>query len=250
MIDHPSHEQIPGLKALWKQAFGDSDRYIDTFFDRAFSCDRCLSLLRGSQVLGMVHWLPCSLGEQKLAYIYAFAVAESCRGQGLGRRLLNAAHRLLELEEYSGILLVPEEGLGELYRKFGYADACTFNEGISGTGSEPTALHKITAREYAALRPKYLPKNGVTQQGPFLPLLELDYRFYRGADFLLAARSEKDHLYIPELLGNAQAVPGILASLGHTWARFRTPGPKHTGAMFRPIGEDAEKPGYFAFALD
>ncbi len=250
MIDHPTPEQLPGLKGLWKQAFGDSDLYISAFFDRAFSRDRCLSLLRGGEVLGMIHWLPCGLGEQKLAYIYAFAVAESCRGQGLGRRLLNAAHRLLELEGYSGILLLPEEGLGELYRKFGYAEACTFNEGISGAGSEPTALHRITAQEYAALRPKYLPQNGVIQQGPFLPLLELDYQFYRGADFLFTARSEKDHLCIPELLGNAQAVPGILASLGHTWARFRTPGPKHPGAMYRPLIPDALKPGYFSFPLD
>ena len=33
---------IPALRRLWKQAFGDDDQLLDSFFSIAFSPDRCL----------------------------------------------------------------------------------------------------------------------------------------------------------------------------------------------------------------
>ena len=36
-IKHPTPELIPLLRTLWKQAFGDDDRFLDKFFSTAFS---------------------------------------------------------------------------------------------------------------------------------------------------------------------------------------------------------------------
>ncbi len=250
MIDQPSLSQIPGMKQLWKAVFGDDEAFISLFFEKAYNPDRCLCALDGSKVKGMVHWLPCTVQGKRYAYLYALAVAPECRCQGVARKLLNAAHHLLELEDWAGVILMPQQpDLEEMYQKFGYTPACTYNEGIASMGTDSAVMHRITAGEYAQLRGKYLPAEGATQEEPFLSLLEGDLKFYRGPDFLLAAREEPDHLFGLELLGNTLAAPGILASLGIPWGRFRTPGPKQRGAMWKLLAPDAPKPGYLAFDL-
>ena len=32
-IDHPDMTRIPALRQLWQEAFGDSDAFLDRFFD-------------------------------------------------------------------------------------------------------------------------------------------------------------------------------------------------------------------------
>ena len=46
-IDHPDLGQIPELRQLWKEAFGDSDAFLDAFFMVAFSqIDACVPAMR------------------------------------------------------------------------------------------------------------------------------------------------------------------------------------------------------------
>ena len=40
-IDHPVPEQYQQLVQLWKEAFGDTEEFIDGFFCTAFSPARC-----------------------------------------------------------------------------------------------------------------------------------------------------------------------------------------------------------------
>ena len=35
--DHPTDNEIPGLRQLWQEAFGDADAFLDSFFQTAFS---------------------------------------------------------------------------------------------------------------------------------------------------------------------------------------------------------------------
>ena len=49
-VDYPAAGQISGLRALWKEAFGDSDVFLDAFFAHGFSPSRCLQRwTRGSR---------------------------------------------------------------------------------------------------------------------------------------------------------------------------------------------------------
>ena len=48
-IDVPRKGQIPALRALWREAFGDSDAFLDTFFATGFSPDRCRCIVEGGE---------------------------------------------------------------------------------------------------------------------------------------------------------------------------------------------------------
>ena len=37
IIKPPSKEEIPQLRTLWQEAFGDSDAFLDIFFSNAFA---------------------------------------------------------------------------------------------------------------------------------------------------------------------------------------------------------------------
>ena len=88
------------------------------------------------------------------------------------------------------------------------------------------------------------------QEGEDLAFLETYAEFYAGLDFLLAAVREADKLLGLELLGNADAAPGILAALGMALGEFRTPGDTHPFAMFLALRPGAEAPGHFGLAFD
>ena len=53
-IDAPLRSQIPQLRTLWREAFGDSEEFIDGFCETALSADRCRCVTEGEQVVAAV----------------------------------------------------------------------------------------------------------------------------------------------------------------------------------------------------
>jgi len=250
-IEHPRDHRIPALRRLWKAVFEDDDAFLDLFFSAAFAPERFLCALEGDTVTGMLCWLPCSRGEDRFAYLYAVATHPEFRGRGICRALIRQAHKDMADQGYAGVLLRPqEEGLRVMYAKMGYEEGSTLTEGICSMGNLPAPVHLISRGEYFRLRGAYLPDNSVLQGTPFPELLDSYLRFYRGPDFLMAARAEKDHLFAAELLGNAARMPGILCALSMPYARFRTPGKTVRFTMFHPLKAETAPADYFAFALD
>jgi len=115
--------------------------------------------------------------------------------------------------------------------------------------TEKIDLQKIPTSEYAALRRVYLPTRGVIQEKENLSFLSQTASFYRGKDFLLAARTEKNEFFGIELLGNRLAAPKILFTLGYAHGSFRTPGESRPFAMYLPLS-DAPDPKHFGLAFD
>ena len=70
-IDRPSDTQV--LRRLWKQAFRDSDAFLDSFFSVGYSCDRCRQLSLDGQLAAALYWFDCSLAGKPVAYVYAVA---------------------------------------------------------------------------------------------------------------------------------------------------------------------------------
>ena len=79
--DYPQAEQLPALRQLWKQAFGDTDAFLDIFFSTAFSPERCRCVVTDGEVAAALYWFSCEADGQPLAYLYAVATAERFRGQ-------------------------------------------------------------------------------------------------------------------------------------------------------------------------
>ena len=238
---------ITKLKKLWKQAFGDTDAFIDAFFSVAYSPDRCRYLTEDGELAAMLYWFDCEFQGKKLAYLYAVATDEAYRGQGFCRRLMEKTHRHLAEKGYAGAILVPAEDLSGLYKKLGYR-TCSFVTNITCDSGDPVALRPITAEEYAALRRQYLPENGVIQEGAALALLAKTSRFYAGNGFVLTANTEDSTAYVHELLGSADPA-GITAALGAQKGTFRVPGEHTPFAMFLSL-DGTPAPGYFGLALD
>lgn len=251
-INHPTPDQLPILRQLWKTAFGDTDLFLDNFFQTAFSPLRCLCALSEGETAGVLYWFDVSVDNRKMAYLYAVATHPNHRGKGVCRGLMTAAHALLKAQGYAGALLVPQtDALREMYAGFGYRSCTTVSETFCAAGDSPVPLHQIDVAEYARLRREWLPECSVIQEGENLRFLGTQAQFYRGNDFLLAAQeTDEGTLFGTELLGNTAAAPGVLKALGFGQGTFRTPGDKKPFAMFLPLEKAGPVPAYFGFPFD
>lgn len=249
-IDYPSPSQIPQLRRLWKEAFGDEDEYLDAFFIRVFSPDRCRCVTVDGRVAAALYWLDCRCNDRPMAYLYAIATDKTHRKQGLCRAMMEDTHRLLKDLGYAGCLLVPgSRGLFHMYGTMGYQVSSPIREWTDKAGERSAVLRQIGTAEYAALRRRYLPENAVIQEGENLTFLEAQTRLYAGEDFLLCAAEKDGYLHCPEFLGNTDAAPSVLAALKTVGGTFRSPGQGRDFAMYHPLS-DAPTPDYFGLAFD
>lgn len=250
-IDFPVPSQYPQLMALWQEAFGDSEEFVDGFFCTGFSPARCRCITENGNVIAALYWFDVRYEKQHFAYIYAVAVKKTHRGKGIGTALMEDAHNHLCLRGYDGVLLMPQnDALREMYGKMGY-ETCTWMDDFScEAGGEPVQLRRIGRDEYAALRREFLPEGGALQEEENIAYLEMMAFFYAGDDFLLAAHKSGKHLYCPELLGNREAGPGIVAALGCTNGHFRSPGNTQPGTMLRKLVENVNPPKYLGLTFE
>ncbi len=249
--DRPSPELIPQLRALWKEAFGDTDAFLDLFFGTAYDPLCCRCTVSQGRVTAALYWLDFYLGEQRFAYIYAVATARDCRGQGLCAALMADTAVHLAGNGYHGALLVPQdEGLRAMYGRMGYRDMGPIDEFFCAAGETPVSAKKIAAPEYAALRQETAPAHSLRPGCKALSFLASVARFYAGDGFLAAVSRETAHLRILEYLGDREKLPGLIATLGATEATVRTPGSTVPFAMYLPLADNCGTPEYYPFAFD
>lgn len=250
-IDHPAAGELPGLRSLWKTAFGDTDEFLDRFYTTAYAPERCLCATEAGAVLSALYWLDCTCGGQKLAYIYAVATDPAHRGRGLCRRLMDRTRSILQRQGYAGALLVPvSEDLIRMYSSMGYVPCTCVSEFRCEAAASAEPARELDVPSYARLRRQLLPEGGVLQEGESLAFLAEQFRFFAGDRFLAAVTVEGDKLHCAELLGSPAAAPGLLAALGAREGFFRCPGTEKPFAMFQPLSAGCPKPAYFGFAFD
>lgn len=248
IIDHPDSHHIGALRSLWKQAFGDSDDYLDSFFAHAFSYERCRCLLIQGKPVAAVYLFDCQWNGNKCAYLYALAVEQAHQGQGFSRMLLTDTHAFLCRQGYAGAIMEPATpALGAYYRRLGYVPFGGRQE-ITVTAAPPTiSALSCGALSYARARAALLPKGGVVQEGATLALLQDQYRLLCGEDFAAVAIPEE--AFFPEFLGDIQKLPGLLAGLGMENARVRLPGTENQ-SLYLSLDGTAQTPAYFGLPLD
>lgn len=246
-IDHPHAGNIPGMKALWGEAFGDTDAQIELFFATSFCPERSLCITENGTVAAALYWMDCAYSHGKLAYIYAVATSKVHRGKGLCRMLTEKTHEVLKSQGYAGAVLVPaNEELFALYGKFGYEElSCMDTLRCAAGGS--TLLQKRTPEEFSAARQKYLPQGGVKQED--FAYLSGYASLYEGENFtLVCTETEGGKVLGMELLGDKTQASKIVAALGCTEGEFRIPGSGRF-AMFCAFAR-VPAPSYFGIAFD
>ena len=251
-IDKPNPSDIPALRGLWQDAFGDSDSFLDSFFTTAFDVNRARCVKLDGKIVAVLYWFDCSCNGARLAYVYAVTTAQAYRGRGVCSALMDGVHRHLASIGYAGVVLVPcSKELFRFYEKFGYSTCSCVSEFRCFASDEKAEIREVGADEYATLRRLFLPKNGVVQERENITFLQTYAKFYAGDGFVLVASKGKDVLHGAELLGDTTKAPSIVRALGCTEGRFRTVGKEKPFAMYRNLGDkQCNSPTYFGLAFD
>ncbi len=250
-IDYPKNN-IDDLKKLWNEAFGDGNDFLNMFFEKIYSPERCLVAYENKQTAAALYWFDTEFQGHKLAYIYAVATFKSFRGKGICQKLMADTHSLLKEKGYAGSVLVPgESSLFDFYGRMGYKAVCHINKFTVAASGEKINVKKTDKSEYTCLRKKYLPSNGIIQENESIDFLNELYGLYAGDDFVMAANVKDGVLHCAEFLGNDKLCPGITESLGCSTGNFRTPGDSIPFAMYLPFSSaNISVPGYFGLAFD
>lgn len=235
------------LKGLWKTVFGDTDVFIDTFFETAYRPDHCWYMEENGQLLSALYWLDCQWEGQKIAYIYAVATDPAHRGKGLASRLLEQTHRHLKSLGYAGAVLKPAQGLIPFYERLGYAVNSHITPVAAEAGILPVPVKQLSVAQYGAMRQRLLPENSISQEGAFLAFLDRVSLSYAYEENLICI--DPAEKVVLEYLGQLSVLPAILAALGISRAQLRIPGGNVPFTMYYPLN-CTKIPGYLGITLE
>lgn len=245
---YTTEKDRPALTRLWQEAFGDEIAYIDAFFETAWAPERSRVAVVDGEIAGMHFWFDCELDGQKLAYLYAVATDKRFRGRGVATKLMEDGERLLKERGYAGAILSPgSESLFRFYADRGYETVGFRSEERIMAGA-PIPIREVGEQEYAAIRRKLLPENGVRQEGESLRFLHRFSRFYAGEGFCAAVYGSE--AFLPEYLGDTKMIPGLLGTLGLGEASVRMPGGDVPNAMGKWFSPADKRRIYLGFVFD
>lgn len=250
-IDYPLPDQLPELRNLWKEAFGDSDAYLDLFFGTGYSPTRCRCATEDGHVAAVLYWLDMFCDGQKMAYIYAVATEKAYRGRGLCRMLMEDTHKVLRGRGYYGAVLSPgDAGLARMYGTMGYNHCGSIGQVRCQAGEKSVTMQRVSGEVYNARRNVLLPEGGLELGKAAAGFLAAQAELYVGENCTLAALRTKEGLFGIELLGDAKLAPGILKTLDCKTGIFRIPDDAQPFAMFCPLKNKAKIPRYLGVAFD
>lgn len=261
---------IPALKALWKQAFGDDDACIDAYFDTLYTPEGILVARERERPVAMACWMQETICWTRkgwpAAYLYAVATEKAARGRGFCGSLLAYAGGYLAPRGIRALLLVPgSPSLRGFYARHGYQDFSTLHtESLACVPADGSA-EAVTAPEYLELREQFL--GGRAYVSCPVPVLEYQgklARMYGGGLLRLrqdglegcacAGLDEAGRAVLYELLWPGDRLQGAslaAAAVGAREMTVRTPGGTEPFAMVRWLGEKPKLPEtYLGIALD
>jgi len=247
-IDRPQESHLQGLQALWKEAFGDSDAFVNGFFSTGFAPQRCRVLDWNGQCAAALYWFDCRWEGKKIAYLYAVATQKRFQGQGFCRRLMEDTHAHLQALGYCGAALVPgSRALFSLYEKLGYTAFCPMEHQQITAAEAPIPLKAVSPAQYSLFRKALLPAGGIEQTG--MEYLATFTRLYSGDGCLFSVAQEGNTAVFQEFLGDPHVLPRILRTLGAEQGKVWLPGGTNPFAMYRSFEESDLIPTYLGLSF-
>lgn len=124
--------KIAQLKSLWKICFGDTDEFIDFFFNRCYQSEESVFIEKAGTIVAALYIFPhpiiCNGKTFSAGYIYGVGTHPYHRKQGYMKQLMLQAHQLMRERGMQMSMLIPaEEWLWSCYAKFGYLPAFNYS---------------------------------------------------------------------------------------------------------------------------
>ena len=150
-------EDIPVLKALWKEAFGDEQQDIDLFFETVYPNAAGFCAEDGGALVSMLFALPQTMvreeKQRRCAYLYAVATKKDRQGEGLCSALLSYAEKELRKRYFEALLLSPaSEDLADFYAERGFVRQTGAKKVILDCAQPTGQATEIGVQDYAGLR--------------------------------------------------------------------------------------------------
>lgn len=109
--------------SLWREAFGDSEEYINFFLDTHKGCT-FVPLVENGVLVSALYLIDGALDDVDGFYLFAAATFKAHRSNGYMARLLELAEEKAREKGKSFIALIPaEKSLFDYYSRFGYKTA-------------------------------------------------------------------------------------------------------------------------------
>ncbi len=216
---------LPEIRALWKECFGDSDDYLDRYFRHPQSLEH-LFVYEQHGVSGMMTLIPCLAGReggsQPVLYLFALAVRPDRQGNGIGGGLMRFAEQYARREGYGGIGLVMQHaGLTHYYREKGYTPASQLGrlklQDLSGDGDRVASL---SVQAYLSIRRRFLAERNSFRFIPRLEAWNIETELTGGAVALRIREGDADlaaicavnggTLYVRELCLPVESNQGVI----------------------------------------
>jgi hypothetical protein len=269
---------IPGIRVLWEEAFGDANDYINRFIAH-FGVERCFIHKINGKPAAMAFALPSEISMAKntknrisdieslpLLYIYACATGMPYQNQGIMAKLLETIYQESCKENVAGIFLRPaNKYLAAYYRKFGFEDYffrnhyLYYKKTLISKGIEKSnLLNLISPETYHQKRIHKLVNNCFVNwdENFFRFLQETGIKFCEYGDTIFSYKKDFLQIIVDELLGS---VPNeeIAHALIHQDTEFeavhiRLHGNETCCGQIKWCKSSETNPnsGYFAFSME
>ncbi|MDR2920490.1 MAG: GNAT family N-acetyltransferase [Tannerella sp.] len=135
---------------LWKESFGDSDEFIELFFNRVYKEENTLTIRKNNQIISVLQIVPYEMtfwgAKVTAGYICGVCTLPSERGKGWMKQLMQEAIDEMQRRKYILTVLIPaSEWLFNYYHKFGYTTIFDKSEEIHTQSDEKNEKIRIVA---------------------------------------------------------------------------------------------------------
>lgn len=158
-LTHAVREDVPALREIWAECFGDSEVYLDFYFRNRFIPEDTLIVREEGKPVAMLTLMNVTANGRKGFYIYAVATLPDFQGRGLQRKLSRYAEEIMRQRGGSFCCLVPgEESLFGFYEKLGFRRAFTRWEKriVEDESFDPVEFYPCSFKMFRELRAEYL----------------------------------------------------------------------------------------------
>lgn len=133
MIHFADDSTKQAVRDMWKICFGDSDAYMDIYFNHKYRNENTLIYIEDKKPVASLQMLLFEFtfhgSEISIAYLSGLCTLPNYRSRGYMKQLLLKSYHVAKEREIPLIILVPQDkGVMSYYERFGFAQ--TFDPGI------------------------------------------------------------------------------------------------------------------------